>query len=805
VLSAPHLSVRLWSSATDARRYRQPTDVLLLAVSAVLLVLLALVAPGPTAVDDALTNLLAQLDPLLGWLWSLAYTLLALWAVLLLVLAAVRRGRRSLLRDYLLAAALAFLVAVGLSLLAGTDGATNVESVLASGPPAVFLATRVAMLCAVIVTASPHLSRPLRYVGRTVIGFGAVAAVGLGVSEPIGAFAGIAVGVAAAAATHLVLGSPQGRLTAEQLRHALLDLDVPVGSVERVEAAARDDAGFLARTGSGEQLLVKVRGRDAWDSQVVGSLWTALTTRGEVPRLVGTRRARVEHEALATLLAERAGVPVLPVVAVGLASQGDALLVTTMPESTLAAVDPGSVQDSELDGLWHALQLLHGARIAHGQVNVRHLVRRQDGTPALAGFDAARLAADPADLHTDDARLLVATTILVGPERAVAAASRAVGVPALVDLLPYLQPAALGRETKAALRGGALSLDDLRARAATAAGVEPPPLERLQRVTVASAVKVGLVALIAYVVVSTLAGVDLSSVWAALGSASWTWLVAALLLSPTIQAALALSTLGASLTRLRYLPVLMLQYAIQFIAVVLPATAARLALEVRFFERFGVAPGAAMTIGVIDSLSGFAIQMLLILVILVSGLPGFTSPLGAGSGTSDAGSGPSVLVIAAVLVVVGLVVAVAVPRIRHRLTALLPRIRAALVEQAHSARSQLGVLKRPAKVGTMLAGNLGAQLLQAGVLGLCLAAFGESAHFAQLILINTAVSLFAGLMPVPGGMGVAEAGYTAGLQAVGVPSAVAISVAITFRMATFYLPPLWGSLSMRWLRRREYV
>ncbi len=67
------------------------------------------------------------------------------------------------------------------------------------------------------------------------------------------------------------------------------------------------------------------------------------------------------------------------------------------------------------------------------------------------------------------------------------------------------------------------------------------------------------------------------------------------------------------------------------------------------------------------------------------------------------------------------------------------------------------------------------------------------------------VQLFAGLMPVPGGMGVAEAGYTAGLQAIGIPSSVAISTAIAMRLVTFYLPPIWGAPAMGWLRRRDYV
>src|SRR4029077_7327432 len=135
----------------------------------------------------------------------------------------------------------------------------------------------------------------------------------------------------------------------------------------------------------------------------------------------------------------------------------------------------------------------------------------------------------------------------------------------------------------------------------------------------------------------------------------------------------------------------------------------------------------------------------------------------------------------------------------------VPRYRAMLREQASSARTALHVLRQPTNVAMLLGGNLTAQLLLAIILGLCLKALGYSATLSQLILVNTIVSLFAGFMPVPGGMGVAEAGYTAGLQAIGVPSAAAVSTAIAFRLVTFYLPPLWGALSMRWLRRHEFV
>jgi uncharacterized protein (TIRG00374 family) len=158
-----------------------------------------------------------------------------------------------------------------------------------------------------------------------------------------------------------------------------------------------------------------------------------------------------------------------------------------------------------------------------------------------------------------------------------------------------------------------------------------------------------------------------------------------------------------------------------------------------------------------------------------------------------------------VVLVVGVLATLLVPHLRARALGRIPAIRQTVRDQLDTAKSGLAVLRHPGKVATMLLGNLAAQVIQALILGACLQAFGGSAHLSQLILINTAVSLFAGLMPVPGGMGVAEAGYTAGLQAIGVDSAVAMSTAITFRLATFYLPPIWGSWALRWLRRHQYV
>jgi uncharacterized membrane protein YbhN (UPF0104 family) len=669
----------------------------------------------------------------------------------------------------------------------------------------VYLGLRVALFTAIVVTASPHLSRPMRYVGRGLMGAGALASIALGVALPIGVAAGFSVGVAAAALTHLILGSPGGRPTRDEISAGLADLGLTVTSVEDSPLSLAGSALFRADCGPAGVISVKAYGRDAWEGQLLTSTWASLTRRGETPELGAGRLACAEHEATCCLLAQRAGVPVLPLLEVARTADDDVLVLTGAAAGLVLVA--GQASDDDVAAAWAALDTLHGMGMAHGAIGVPTVVRDGDGRVVLANFAQAEVAADADDLGVDSARLLVASSLAVGPDRALAVARAARGDQGLIDLLPYLQPPALDSDLRHAVRAADWRLKDLAAAACALTESEAPQLQPLARVSWMALAKVLFVAAFAYWLIGFVSEVDWSSVVAAFQSADLAWLAGALALSPVVQFWFSFGTLGASMAKLRLLPVLMLQYSIQFIALVLPASAARVALEVRFFQKWGIATAAAMSIGVIDSVMGFAVQVALILLITLSGLA-VISPQASGSTTSttdSTSSGPGALAVVVVLVVVGLVATLVVPSLRGRARAAIPKYRSALMEQAGKARGALTVLRHPSKVGLMLGGNLAAQVTQAVILGMCLEAFGGSADLAQLILINTFVSLFAGFMPVPGGMGVAEAGYTAGLQAIGVPSAVAVSTALMFRAVTFYIPPLWGSLAMRWLRRHEYV
>jgi uncharacterized protein (TIRG00374 family) len=123
----------------------------------------------------------------------------------------------------------------------------------------------------------------------------------------------------------------------------------------------------------------------------------------------------------------------------------------------------------------------------------------------------------------------------------------------------------------------------------------------------------------------------------------------------------------------------------------------------------------------------------------------------------------------------------------------------------HEARDAMRVLRSPTKLLQLYGGNLIAQILFALTLGACVRAFGFHVPLSELILINTVVSLFAGLLPVPGGVGVAEAGLSLGLTRVGIPSETAFAIALSYRFATFYLPPIWGFFTFKWMTARRYL
>jgi hypothetical protein len=299
---------RIFSSAPDATRSRRPTDGLLLVLAVLGVVVLSFSAPGPTAIDTAITNLVAELPDLAGWFWEVAYDLLIVWSLVLLLLAFFARGRKRLFLYQVMAGAIGLGFAILGGSVSGTDPSTSLSGLINSTSPSIYLATRVAVATAVIVATSPDLARPMRLIGRWLIAIGALSGIALGASLPIGIAAGFLIGFGSAALVHLLFGSPGGRLTLDQVTGVLGELGVEATATREAALQPRGVALTLASTSEGDPLLVKVFGRDAWDGQLVAATWYAIWHRG-AKRVRAGRLEQVEHEAFLTLAAERGGVP----------------------------------------------------------------------------------------------------------------------------------------------------------------------------------------------------------------------------------------------------------------------------------------------------------------------------------------------------------------------------------------------------------------------------------------------------------------------------------------------------------------
>ena len=79
----------------------------------------------------------------------------------------------------------------------------------------------------------------------------------------------------------------------------------------------------------------------------------------------------------------------------------------------------------------------------------------------------------------------------------------------------------------------------------------------------------------------------------------------------------AVSTVGAAPVPLPLGPLYALQLAVSYVNLAIPSAAGRIAVNIRFFQRHGVAPGAALAAGALDGFAGFVVQAVVLAGLLL--------------------------------------------------------------------------------------------------------------------------------------------------------------------------------------------
>jgi uncharacterized membrane protein YbhN (UPF0104 family) len=183
----------------------------------------------------------------------------------------------------------------------------------------------------------------------------------------------------------------------------------------------------------------------------------------------------------------------------------------------------------------------------------------------------------------------------------------------------------------------------------------------------------------------------------------------------------------------------------------LPSSAARLAVNIRFFQRQGITPAAAVTAGAIDSFASTVAQAVLLASLLLFTEANLNLQFSAPTGGS--------LVVVAVIAGVVLAILGAV--------ALVGRFRRRVVDWVRCSwpevRAALSTLRSSNKLALLLGGSLATEILFAIALGLFAIALGLFAlglgtrvSLADLLVLNIGISLVNTVIPIPGGIGVSE-------------------------------------------------
>ena len=274
---------------------------------------------------------------------------------------------------------------------------------------------------------------------------------------------------------------------------------------------------------------------------------------------------------------------------------------------------PECVTDEALEKLLGEVALLHAARISHGRLNASNVLLLDDG-PMLVDLSAATLGAPQSALDIDVAELLVACTILVGPERALGKAVEAGWGDAIDRALPYLQRAALTPHLRDLARSHEVGLNDLRAAAAAATGQEAPEVAPMHRVRLKDLVLMAALICAAYLLISKLAAIGFGTIAPELGKANIAWVVVALLLAQLAFVGSGMAMRGAVMTPLALLPCVVLQSAIKFVNLTVPSSAGRIGMNVRFFQRMGAPLPEAVAAGAISHASERLVQVVLLLM-----------------------------------------------------------------------------------------------------------------------------------------------------------------------------------------------
>lgn len=592
--------------APGARAWtRSPVDLVrVLVAAAAFLVVLAALEAGENTTRGLTLDLSAAGGALPRFLVLSAFGLMAVFGMLVppvVIVWVLATGNWRLIGLYLLTTTTA---AATLRVMRGyverrqadlPDNATDLPAWMAED---IWSPAWMAGFAAALVVSGPWMSRRWRRACWLAMAAVVPLRMLVGYDVPTGLLLGLVGGWLIGAGAVLLFGAPERNPTAEEVADGLDRAGIAVSALSRAAVDARGSTPYFAQDVAGGQYFVKVLGADERSADLLFRVyrWLRLSGVGDERPFSSLRRA-VEHEALVSMAAQRAGVATPTLVApVGLRDSSMALVYERVAGRSLDSVPAADISDALVRDVWREVAVLRASRSAHRDLRQANIFVTESGSPMLIDFGFGEVAAQDLLLDQDVAELVISTALEIGPERAVADAVEVLGPGAVARAAPWMQSHTVGGATRHGLKSHRRLLEEIHAHVVLRTDLEQVELVHVQRVRARTVVMALLLFAAVWFLIPQLA--DLPRILQQVRSAQWAWVTPALGFSLLTYVGAAIALAASVSRRIPVSRTTLVTLAGSFVNRVSPAKIGGIALNLRYLQKQGVdTPVAAASVG----------------------------------------------------------------------------------------------------------------------------------------------------------------------------------------------------------------
>ena len=545
---------------------------------------------------------------------------------------------------------------------------------------------------------------------------------------------------------------------------------------------------YRARDGEGHTYTVSVMDGQLHTMGYLMQLWQWIKLSGVSMRRDRSVRNSMQHHM--AMLTELRDLKLTALHPYGLAESAESSILVLEDDVHLRPLEPENLDADRAKQLMDYLRRANERGFTHRRIRPETLAVDQSGSMVIAGWENGDSASSQANIALDRIQLLALIATMIGVDQAIDAARASWGVKTLAGLSPFCQMVAIPAQTQALPGWDRQILTDLRKQLQALAppeSVAETGQVTLSRFSLRSFVALALLVVAVAVIVTQF---NLPQVISAVRNAN-PWMAGLSFLLGSLSWVGCAITLGVFIDPAKrdFKGIFLSQVASSFTSVSMPAGVGPAFVNLQFLRRDGYDNTMATAIMSAVVAVQFATTFCLLIVI---GL--FT---GRNTLSGMIPTNTLVIVIGTVAIIASLIMAIPYTR-RLVMERLMPIV-------ASYARHLVEILTQPRQLVVAVLGAV----MQSAALGMsfwaALMAFGCRTNVFETTFVFLLANTLGSAVPTPGGLGAIEAVLFSAFRLAGVPSGVAISATLVFRVATYWLRIPLGALAMRWLSKHNRI